>query len=216
MSPPYSDCLSTEKFLESPAGRSPIPPKYCVYASTSVPSESDKQSVPWIDPIACPLWFFNSPTYLDGFPWTSTRETNSSRPSASRFRLFVVASAKELKAWLNPYRTAAAVRATTIAQPQEGNSGMSRVSSFLSTNGCHNRDRPMWHPFAIARWRSPVDGVVLALAAGTDSANPSQSHQPSAYHQVIDRATIATWCFAHGFEQEETEKTEWLRPKNLR
>ncbi len=50
--------------------------------------------------------------------------------------------------------------------------------------------------------------LVLALAASTNLANASQFHRHSAYHRIIDRATIAALCLAHGFEQEETERTE--------
>jgi hypothetical protein len=38
--------------------------------------------------------------------------------------------------------------------------------------------------------RTPVDHVVLAWAAGTDSADPIRSRRSSGYQQIVDRATI--------------------------
>ena len=55
---------------------------------------------------------------------------------------------------------------------------------------------------------APLHRVVLALAARIDPANANRFQRPSAYHRIIDRATSDAWCFALGFEQEETEVTE--------
>ncbi len=166
MSPPYSDCLSKLEVLESPAGRSPIPPKYCVYQLAR--SSRNPINKVFLGSIQLHAHYgFSTPqrTWTD-FPGPQRGKPIRSlefRSRASRFRLFVVGSAKELKAWLNPYRTAAAVRATTISATTRGQ--FRNVQSFFNstTNGGHHRGRPMWFPFVNAPCRPSVDGMVRRI-----------------------------------------------------